>query len=313
MMKLRMQARRHIYRCSIVAIAWVLALANCGLARADEGRSDSGAADTANLPSFTIQPELKEGFDLLYTQKHEEARKKFDDWESRNPTEPFGEVAIAASYLFEEFYRQGVLSSDYFLNEKKFLSGIDGKPDAVTMSKFHDALTKTRDLANTRLKSNPKDPDALFALTLASGMESDAEMILLKERFDALKQLKLANEYAKQLLAVRPDANDAYVALGSANYIIGSLSVGFRFLLAFDAVHGDKKLGMQQLQTAADSGLYLRPFGKIMLALAARRDKKNELAQKYLLQLKDEFPTSPLFAAEYAKAMGQPVPATIHP
>ena len=228
MMKLRMQARLHIYRCSIVAIAWVLALANCGLARADEGRSDSGA-DTANLPSFTIQPELKEGFDLLYTQKHEEARKKFDDWESRNPTEPFGEVAIAASYLFEEFYRQGVLSSDYFLNEKKFLSGIDGKPDAATMAKFHDALTKTRDLANTRLKSNPKDPDALFALTLASGMESDAEMILLKERFDALKQLKLANEYAKQLLAVRPDANDAYVALGRRITSLGVCRWDFAF------------------------------------------------------------------------------------
>ena len=74
----------------------------------------------------------------------------------------------------------------------------------ATMAKFHDALTKTpRDLANTRLKSNPKDPDALFALTLASGMEWETAMILLKERFDALKQLKLANEYAKRLLAVR--------------------------------------------------------------------------------------------------------------
>lgn len=314
MMNAREKRNWHIYLYPLVALAWMTTLAGAGVCGEKKivERSDRGA-DAAIAPAFTILPELKEGFDLLYTQKHAEARVKFSDWESRNPTEPFGEVAIAASYLYEEFYRQGVLSSDYFLNEKKFLSGIDAKPDPVTMSKFQEALTHTRALANERLKSKPKDADALFALTLAAGMEADADMILLKERFDALKQLKLANEYAKQLLQVRPDANDAYVALGSANYIIGSLSVGFRFLLAFDAVHGDKKLGMQQLEKSADSGLYLRPFAKIMLALAARREKRNQLAQKLLLELSEEFTTSPLFAAEYAKAMGRPVPATVHP
>jgi hypothetical protein len=260
-----------------------------------------------------VIPELTDGFHALYAQNFAGAREKFASWEAQHPKEPFGEVAVAASYLFEEFYRRGVLTSDFFLNEKKFLSGIDGKPDAAQMSKFQDALGKTRALANERLKSNPKDPEALFAMTLAAGMESDADMILRKERLDALKLLKQANEYAKLLLQQRPDADDAYVALGSANYIIGSLSGGMRFILTFGGVHGDKKLGMQQLGKSADSGLYLRPFAKIMLALAARREKQNVLAQKLLHELSEEFPSSPLFAAEYAKAMGQPIPATIHP
>jgi hypothetical protein len=222
--------------------------------------------DGVLAPAFTPIPELTSGFELLYTQKFPEAREKFMDWESRHPQEPFGEVAIAASFLFEEFYHQGVLTSDFFLNEKRFLSGIDGKPDPVLMAKFQDALTKTRALANQRLKGNAKDQEALFALALAAGMESDADMILRKERLEALKLLKQANEYAKQLLAQRSDANDAYVALGSANYIIGSLSGGMRFMLSFGGVHGDKKLGMQQLGRSADSGLYLRPYAKIMLA-----------------------------------------------
>jgi hypothetical protein len=263
---------------------------------------DTYAGDDALAPAFTPTPELTSGFQFLYTQHFPEA-----------PEEPFGQVAIAASYLFEEFYRQGVLTSDFFLNEEKFLNGIDGKPDPGRMSKFQDALVKTRALANKRLKQNPKDIEALFALTLAAGMESDADMILRKERLDALKLLKLANQYAKQLLTVRPDANDAYVALGSANYIIGSLSGGMRFFLSFGGVHGDKRLGMQQLGKSADSGLYLRPFAKIMLALAARREKQDALAQKLLRELSEEFSSSPLFAAEYAKSMGRPVPAVMHP
>jgi len=54
------------------------------------------------------------GFNLLYQQKFTEARETFNDWQSRNPQEPFGEIALAASYLFEELYRQGVLTSDFF-------------------------------------------------------------------------------------------------------------------------------------------------------------------------------------------------------
>ena len=295
-------AKRHSYRYFFLPLMLAASLA-----------ASAKASDDAIAPAFTPIPELTSGFQLLYAQNFSEAREKFTEWESQHTQEPFGEVAIAASYLFEEFYRQGVLTSDFFLNEKKFLSGIDGKPNAGRMEHFQDALIKTRALANERLKENAKDPEALFALTLAAGMESDADMILRKERLEALKLLKLANEYAKQLLVQRPDASDAYVALGSANYIIGSLSGGMRFLLTFGGVHGDKKLGMQQLGKSADGGLYLRPFAKIMLALAARREKQNVLAQKLLHELSEEFPSSPLFAAEYAKAMGLPIPATMHP
>ena len=274
---------------------------------------DDNAGDDALAPAFTPTPELTSGFQLLYAQQFAIAREKFATWESEHPEEPFGEVAVAASYLFEEFYRQGVLTSDFFLNEEKFLNGIDGKPDPGRMAQFQGALVRTRTLANKRLRQNPKNTEALFALTLAAGMVSDADMILRKERLEALKLLKLANQYAKQLLAVRPDANDAYVALGSANYIIGSLSGGMRFFLAFGGVHGDKKLGMQQLGKSADSGLYLRPFAKIMLALAARREKQDALAQRLLRELSEEFSSSPLFAAEYAKSMGRPVPSVMHP
>ena len=262
-------------------------------------------------PAFTSVPELSAGFDLLYEQKFAEARQIFANWESRNREDPFGEVAVAASYLFEELYLQGVLTSDFFLNEKKFLHGIDGRPDPERMSHFGEALTRARELAKMRQKTNPNDGEALFALTLAAGMESDAESILQKKHMNGLKRMKEANKYAKYLLANYPDATDAYIALGIANYIIGSQSAGSRFALWFDGIHGDKKLGMADVAKTVENGRYLRPFAKIMLALAARREKQNALAQKLLRELSEEFPSNDTFAAEYAKAMGLPVPAIL--
>ncbi len=273
------------------------------------GRAD----EVAKSPAFTTVAELSSGFHSLYAQNFSEAREKFDSWESQHPDEPFGEVAIAASYLFEELYRQGVLSSDFFLNEKRFLHGIEGKPDPARMKSFQEAIQQARKLARQRLEKDARDPEGLFALALSAGMESDADMILKKEHLEALKRLKEASADAKELLAQQPDANDAYVALGTANYIIGSLSGGTRFLLRFGGIHGDKKLGMEQLGNTIEKGRYLQPYAKILLALAARREKQNPLAQKLLLELTEEFPESPLYAAEYAKAMGRPIPAQMHP
>jgi hypothetical protein len=267
----------------------------------------------AKSPAFTSVPELSSGFHSLYTQNFSEAREKFAAWGSQHPDEPFGEVAVAASYLFEELYRQGVLSSDFFLNEKRFLKGIEGKPDPERMKNFQDAIQQARKLARRRLEKDARDPEGLFALAMSAGMESDADMILKKEHIEALKRLKEANEHANLLLAEQPDANDAYVALGAANYIIGSLSGGKRFMLWFGGIHGDKKLGMEQLGQTVEKGLYLQPYAKILLALAARREKQNPLAQKLLRELSEEFPESPLYAAEYAKAMGHPIPAEMHP
>ena len=264
-----------------------------------------------NSPAFTTVPELSAGFDLLYEQKFAEARQTFGSWEARNLEDPFGEVAVAASYLFEELYLQGVLTSDFFLNEKKFLHGIDGTPNAERMSHFGEALTRAREVANVRQKANPNDGEALFVLTLAAGMESDADSILWKKHLDGLKRMKEATKYANSLLADYPDVADAYIALGIANYIIGSQSAGSRFALWFGGVRGNKKLGMEQVAKAAENGRYLRPFAKILLALAARREKQATLAQTLLRELIEEYPNSELFASEYAKASRLPVQAAL--
>lgn len=264
-------------------------------------------------PAFTTIPELKQGFTLMYEQRFAEAQSIFTRWAAQHPEEPFGQVALAASYLFEEFDRHQVLTSEFFLDDRRFLKGIEGQPDPDRIRHFDQAIALTRRLATARLKKNPHDSDALLSLTMAAGMQSDVASILQKKDIEALKRLKEANEYAKQLLAQRPDANDAYVALGAANYLIGSLTTGERMLLWFGGIHGDKKLGMQQLQNTINDGRYLQPFAKILLALSAEREKQYEIAQKYFAELTKEFPSNPSFAAEYAKSMGRPVPSLMHP
>jgi hypothetical protein len=264
-------------------------------------------------PAFSSDPQLEKGFRLLYEQQFLPAREIFQTWADQNPTEPFGQVALAATYLFEEFFLQHILTSDYFLDDKRFLGGITGSPNPARVKSFQDACGKAKTIATHRLKSQPRDPEGLYALTLCAGMQSDADSMLLKKHLDALKQLKEANTSAEILLRDHPDAYDAYVAPGIAYYVIGSLPSSARFVLWFGGIHGDKELGMSQVQKTANDGRYLRPFAQIHLALSARREKQDALARKNLKELTEEFPGNAVYDTEYAKALGQPIPATMGP
>jgi tetratricopeptide (TPR) repeat protein len=260
------------------------------------------SADAALRPDR----EMEAGYRLLYEQKFAEARERFSAWGAAHPGDPFGDASLAAACLFEEFFHQGVMSSDYFLDDRKFLRGIEGSPDPGRMDAFRKALGRAREAAGLLLKKDPRDPEALFVMTLAAGMESNALSILEKQNLDGLRLLKESNNYAERLLEVRPEAADAWLALGSANYVIGCLSGAVRFFLWFGGYHGDRELGMAQLEKTARHGTYLQPYAKILLALAARREGRDDLARGLLEELTRDYPASPLFAAEFAKLKERP-------
>ncbi|HLJ30586.1 MAG TPA: hypothetical protein VKY85_28030 [Candidatus Angelobacter sp.] len=246
-------------------------------------------------------PELDAGFHLLYELKPAEARAHFESWQTSHPQDPLGSASEAASYLFEECYRQGVLTSNFFLDEKRFLGKVALKPDPDIRAAFFAADKRAQELAQLQLKTSPDDTNALFSMTLSAGMEADYASLIDKHQVESLKMIRDADKYAKKLLLVAPEAADAYYTLGAANYIIGSLPGLKRFALGLAGIYGDKRLGIQQLEIAAERGHYLRPFAKILLALAALREKKPAVARTQLQQLVAEFPENPLFATELAK------------
>jgi hypothetical protein len=304
----------------MLALVLLLTTAHGAVAGAAQKHPKSKPQDAANAtpvakegPAFTTDPDLMSGYRALYEQDFPGARAKFTAWAAAHPDEAFGQVSLAAGYLFDEFNRHGVLTSEFFMNDDKFLHGIDGEPDADRMKGFHEAIDKSRAMANAKLKTSPGDPNALFALTMAAGMESNDFTIVEKKHLDGLKRMKEANDYAKQLLTAHPEVVDVYVAPGSANYIIGCLSGTARFFLWFGGIKGDKKLGMEEVDKTAENGRYLKGFAEILLALSSRREKQNARAEALLKSLTEEFPASPLFAAEYAKVQGRPVPAELVP
>ena len=260
----------------------------------------NGAPVTAAWVANPATP-VEQGFHLMYQLKFAEAREKFAAAQREHPDDPLGYSAEAASYLFEEFHGQGVLTSEFFLDDKTLLGGISGQPNKALGDAFHAAVDKAQKLGQAKIDKNGRDASGLLALTMTNGMLADYSSLIEKKQMATLHLLTASEGYAQRLLAVDGNAGDAYVALGVSNYILASLPAYKRFFLRIGGVHGDKSTGMHQLEQAVDSGHYLQPYAELLLALTSLREKQPQRAQALLAHLSSEFPDNPLFARELAK------------
>ncbi|MGH7172310.1 MAG: hypothetical protein ACRELG_18695, partial [Gemmataceae bacterium] len=73
------------------------------------------------------------------------------------------------------------------------------------------------------------------------------------------------------------------------------------WLLQLAGGETDRALGERDLELTAAQGHYLKPLAKLLLAVAAMRDKDKAKARELLSSLAREFPNNPLYAEQLAK------------
>jgi len=261
----------------------------------------NAATDTGTVPDATMRTALDRGYLGLYNLDFTGAQKDFSAWESQHPEDPVGPVSEAAGYLFSEFNRLGVLESQFLENDAAFHARSKPSPDSVVRGRFQAALDRSQALAHARLTRDAQDRDALFALTLASGLQADYAALIEKRNLASLHFTKEASAWAQQLLAICNDCSDVLVATGFSKYIIGSMSTPARWLLRMGGLPGDKKAGIADLQMTSEHGRYLAPFARVLLAIAYVRDKDKPRAVELLTSLSVQFPDNTLFPREISR------------
>jgi hypothetical protein len=264
--------------------------------------SDSAAAQKIPLP---MQPSILEsGFTGLYNLDFSAAQKDFATWQAEHPDDPVGPVSEAAGFLFSEFNRLGVLEAQFYESDDAWAGRKKLTPDKNVRDQFEDAIGRAENLARSRLAKDPKDRDALFAMTLSSGLQADYAALIEKRNSASLHYTKEASMWGQQLLAECNDCYDALLATGFTKYVIGSLPAPLRWMLRMRGLPADKQGGISDLEMTAAHGHYLAPFARILLAIAYVRDKDRARALELLAGLHNDFPANTLFPREMERLQG---------
>jgi hypothetical protein len=242
--------------------------------------------------------DLELGYRQMYDLNFSGAHQTFAEWETAHPEDPLGPVSNAAAYLFAEFNRLKILEFDLFTQDQKFESRPRLSPDPSVRAAFDNELAKADRIAAAQLSKNPNDAHALFTQVMANGLRGDYTALIEKRDLAGLSYIKSARGIAEKLLAVDPTYYDAYLAVGAENYLLSLKPAPVRWFLRLGGAQTDREQGLTKLHITADKGHYLAPYARLLLAVAALRDKDRQTARALLANLWREFPDNALYKKE---------------
>ncbi|MBV8206873.1 MAG: hypothetical protein JO041_08765 [Acidobacteria bacterium] len=243
---------------------------------------------------------LDQAFQSMYDLQFDDAHRALAAYKHDHPEDPMGSAANAAAYLFSEFNRLHVLELEFFTNDRSFESSRGLPADPEVKSRFFAELDQGAQLASAALARNPRDANALFASVLTLGLRGDYFSLIEKHNLQGLSYMKQGRAEAERLLGIDPGCFDAYLAIGVENYLLSLKPMPLRWVLRLGGAETDKGTGLDRLRITAERGHYLRPFARLLLAVAAMRDKDPATARRLLGELAQQFPHNPLYSKELA-------------
>jgi hypothetical protein len=255
----------------------------------------------SNAYACSASPGLEVGYRQMYNLDFTGAYRTFAAWQHEHPQDPMGFVSDGAAHLFSEFDRLHILEFDLFTEDARFKARSELTPDPAVKVSFDRDLDQADKLATQILSRNPNDEGATLAEILVNGLRGDYVALIEDRNLASLSYMKKSRMLAEKLLAADPSCYDAYLAVGAENYILSLNSAPIRWVLHLTGSQTDKQEGIARLKLAAEKGTYLAPYARLLLSVAALRDKDTKTARELLQGLASEFPKNRLYVKELAR------------
>ncbi len=280
-----------------LAAAVVLALALC---------VPTATLSSSPLPSAQDRVEpgpdpIYDAMHLMYNLDFEGAERVLDAHILADPLGPVGYAARAVAHLFAEFDRLRILELDFFESDDRMTDEAHLTPDPAVRTTIFASTAEARRLAGDRLAKDSADRQALFAMGMAIGVENQYTTLIEHRYIRGASLSKESQAMAERMLALEPPIYDAYLALGSIEYVVASLNPFYRLLARFRGLRGSKDRAIEHLQVVTTEGRYYGPYAKILLAVFYSREGKLTQARSLLEELRQSFPLNTLFPREVAR------------
>lgn len=244
---------------------------------------------------------VKSGYDHFYNLEYGECIADFERAIAQNPADPELHNHLAQAIVFQEMFRNGALESELVSGNNSFLRRAKLNPSPETERWFLGELAKAMDLANARLKANPNDTKAMYALGISYGLRSNYFWIVKKSWRDSLRDATAARRLHNRIVELEPGNVDARLVQGLHDYIVGSLPWHYRMLGFLVGIRGGKEQGIRTVQDVAQHGNDNKIDAEIFLCALYRRENQPRRAIPLVQDLIQRFPRNFLLRLELSQ------------
>ena len=241
-----------------------------------------------------------EGYEALHNLDYEGARRRFQKMIELAPEHPAGAQCFASSIWVQQLNEAWELKATLYST-----STTDAKPKVnhKQVEEFRRWTRQAKQLSEARLRKDPKDVEALYFLGAAEGLEAAFAGGVERKFMAAFRAGKDSVDHHRDVLKLAPDFHDAELTIGLMNYVIGSLPLPTKMLVATMGVRGSKKRGLQALERVAVEGKWARDVANVLLVDLYKREKRWNDAIKTARQLSEKYPRNYLFKLQIADAL----------
>lgn len=241
------------------------------------------------------------GFDHFYNLEYDQALSIFEQAAAKNPDLPDMHNHIAETLLFREMFRDGALESELVSGDNSFLRRPKLNPSAETEREFLAEVGRALELSQARLKQDPNDTAALYALGIAYGLRSNYYWLVKKAWRASLSDATAARREHNRISELEPGNVDARLVQGLHDYVVGSLPLLWRTLGILAGIHGDKEKGIATVEEVARKGNRNRIDAQILLCALYRRENQPMRAVPLIEDLSRRYPRNFLLRLELSQ------------
>jgi tetratricopeptide (TPR) repeat protein len=244
---------------------------------------------------------IARGFDHFYNLEYDQALSIFEQAAAKNPDLPDMHNHIAETLLFREMFRDGALESELVSGDNSFLRRPKLNPGPETERQFLTEVGRALDLCQARLKQNPNDIGALYAMGIAYGLRSNYYWLVKKAWRASLSDATAARREHNRISELEPANVDARLIQGLHDYVVGSLPLLWRTLGFLAGFHGDKAKGIATVEEVARNGNHNRIDAQILLCALYRRENQPMRAVPLIEDLSRRYPRNFLLSLELSQ------------
>ena len=263
-------------------------------------QTTSGWVNEKDRPQFEAL--RKSGIGALYNLDYDKAQKDFQEIVRLYPNHPAGPQLLAARVWIKALYETRRLQASLYSSESFYSSG-DDKVDPKVIAEFRNLTREAKRLAETRLKQNPQDVEALYWLGSVEGLKATFEEAVERRHFAALRDGSDSVDHHRDVLKLDLNSIDAGITVGLYEYAVGSLPLPIKVLAGITGFRGSKKKGLAMIERVAKEGNWSRDDAKTLLIVLYTREKRYPEALGHARDLMAKYPRNYLFRLEAADAL----------
>ncbi|HEX8653246.1 MAG TPA: hypothetical protein VF708_20700 [Pyrinomonadaceae bacterium] len=244
----------------------------------------------------------REGFEALYNLDYEGANRRFKQIARQFPDHPAGLQFLAAALWAQTLNQSRRLQASLYSSDS-FYAQSEDKVDPHTVAQFREWTQAAKQLAEARLKRDPRDVEALYFLGAAEGLKAAFAVAVERRFMAALRDGSRSVERHRQVIKLDPNFHDAELTIGIYDYTVGGLPLPVKLLASIGGVRGSKKRGLETLQRVASEGRWAKDDAKSLLLVLYKREKRFNDALAISRELSAKYPRNYLLKLESADAL----------